>query len=937
MALQMVMAAIGLLIGAMILDGGGWFIGALVGFLLGNASQMSNTIKEQAKKIQLLESMQEYLHLTLKSLQAGASKPEVSADPLTESPTVETVGATEQAEINQFQIHINQSGQKTEEIFDLPIPADFVLPDEPVVQAAVNKTSDNTITNANIYKDSVTKSPDVMDKLVEGIKDFFLKGNPVVRIGMLVLFFGLSFLVKYAAAQGYFPIELRLICVVAIAIALIVIGWRTRERAGGYGLVLQGGGLAALYLTCFAAAKMYDLIPSSVALFFLLVFVIFGVILAVLQNAQVLAIMAIAGGFIAPILTSDGSNNYVGLFSIYLVLNVGVLLVSWFRAWRLLNWIGFVFTFVITTYWGILRYEPQFYSSTQPFLVVFFLMYLVISILFSLKQPPQLKGLVDGSLVFGLPVAAFTLQVALLKHTEYGVAISSLTLAFIYVGLASWLWTRFKQTHQLLAESFLALGVGFATLAIPLALNSDWTSAAWAFEAAGLLWVGLRQQRLLPRAAAIILYFASCVASLLEPLHAGALPVIQGDFIGLIVLAFAAGLMSFHYFVYEKAVNELEKFVGKILFAIAVLWWMVAVILELDAHLTEKTAFAAFYIVVAGSLLIQYQLAKKLNWSLAAYNNYLYFASIVFWTLYGAMDVISYPTVSFFALPFVIYATTHYFILYKMEKSEWKYGLEVLHLLSSLWILGLFLWQTNGLVDKGVFIDAMQPGMAALFVWFIIFAFATRCLIFLNTKSLWPAGNWQTIYRDWIPLPYIAILIIWLIRALGESGVVVGFYAPLLNPSDLAHFAVILLIGYAFKEGLGFTHRLDLKVKQCVLGFMVFVWINLILVRSLHHYLLIPYQWNYLWDSATVHMALSILWTLCALLCMNIARRIHYRSLWVAGAILLGLVLVKLFTKDLSSSGTLARVVSFMAVGGLILVIGYLSPIPPREKTGEKS
>ena len=59
-----------------------------------------------------------------------------------------------------------------------------------------------------------------------------------------------------------------------------------------------------------------------------------------------------------------------------------------------------MFTFVITTAWGVLKYEPLFYSSTQPFLIAFFLLYLTVAILFSFKQPTNLKGLVDGSLVF---------------------------------------------------------------------------------------------------------------------------------------------------------------------------------------------------------------------------------------------------------------------------------------------------------------------------------------------------------------------------------------------------------------------------------------------------------------------------------------------------------------------------------------------------------
>jgi uncharacterized membrane protein len=37
-----------------------------------------------------------------------------------------------------------------------------------------------------------------------------------------------------------------------------------------------------------------------------------------------------------------------------------------------------------------------------------------------------------------------------------------------------------------------------------------------------------------------------------------------------------------------------------------------------------------------------------------------------------------------------------------------------------------------------------------------------------------------------------------------------------------------------------------------------------------------------------------------------------------------------LFLVDLSRTGTVLRIVSFLGVGALMLVIGYLSPIPPR-------
>src|SRR5690606_8897455 len=103
--------------------------------------------------------------------------------------------------------------------------------------------------------------------------------------------------------------------------------------------------------------------------------------------------------------------------------------------------------------------------------------YLLVSILFSLKQPPKLTGLVDGSLVFGLPIVAFGLQTALLKHTEYGLAISAIALSALYVLLARLVWVKYQQTHLVFIESFIALRVTFATLAIPLALSAGWTSA----------------------------------------------------------------------------------------------------------------------------------------------------------------------------------------------------------------------------------------------------------------------------------------------------------------------------------------------------------------------------------------------------------------------------------------------------------------------------
>jgi uncharacterized membrane protein len=55
------------------------------------------------------------------------------------------------------------------------------------------------------------------------------------------------------------------------------------------------------------------------------------------------------------------------------------------------------------------------------------------------------------------------------------------------------------------------------------------------------------------------------------------------------------------------------------------------------------------------------------------------------------------------------------------------------------------------------------------------------------------------------------------------------------------------------------------------------------------------------------------------------------RRPWLAGAGLLAVVVVKLFLVDLDGSGTVARIVSFLGVGLLMLVMGYFCPLPPKE------
>src|SRR5205085_10930535 len=126
------------------------------------------------------------------------------------------------------------------------------------------------------------------------------EGNVPVKIGVLVLFFGIASALKYAVDQEIitFPMEFRLAAIAAFAMAGLVFGWRQREQKRGFALAAQGGAIGVLLLTICAAYHYYHLLPTGPTFALVLVVVAGAAMMAVLQDAIALAVLAIVGGFL---------------------------------------------------------------------------------------------------------------------------------------------------------------------------------------------------------------------------------------------------------------------------------------------------------------------------------------------------------------------------------------------------------------------------------------------------------------------------------------------------------------------------------------------------------------------------------------------------------------------------------------------------------------
>ncbi|MFL6969064.1 DUF2339 domain-containing protein [Pseudomonas alvandae] len=540
-------------------------IGALVGLGIAQSFRLGRLGIQAAKQQILLQEAQQSL-LTLEARLAVLERGNV-AQPSDPAPAAEViVPQAAKAETRTEPDLVWELPPDLEPVSVMSTQASQPLPDEiwSPAPAASSRRANRDFAPLPLEPTAPAPAaphgPNLFDRALIGARDWLFGGNTVLRVGVVLLFLGLAFLLRYATEGMVVPIELRYAGVAASALGLLGLGWWLRQRNSSYALMLQGTGIAVLYLTVFAAMRLHPLLDSKAALGLLVAVTVFSAILAVTQNAMGLAAAAALGGFAAPILTSTGSGNHVALFSYFILLNAGILAIAWFKAWRMLNLIGFVGTFGIGFAWGLRSYTPELLWSTEPFLIVFFLVYLAIGLLFTRRKLLEMsdapeddsrdamlrwsarKGdYVDGSMLFGPPLVGFGLQFALVQHLEFAAAFSALALGMIYMGLARVL---VGGRAVLLAETCLALGVIFGSLAIPLGLDARWTAAAWAVEGAGIFWLGLRQQRPFARVFALLLQLGSALAFVSE-LHAGEGSLLEGSWLGALMLGCAL-LFSFY-------------------------------------------------------------------------------------------------------------------------------------------------------------------------------------------------------------------------------------------------------------------------------------------------------------------------------------------------------------------------------------------------------
>ena len=763
--------------------------------------------------------------------------------------------------------------------------------------------------------------------LFDAIASFFTGGNLLVKSGIIILFFGVSFLVKYAAQHGMFPIELRLACCALGGAALLATGWRLRLRRPEYSLTLQGGGIGVLYLTCYAAFRLYHLIPDVPAFVLLFALSLLCGALAVIQDSRTLALFGISGGFLAPLLASTGQGSHLFVFGYYVVLNAGIIGIAWFKSWRSLNLAGFIFTFLISATWGAEYYRPAYFSSTEPFLILFFLMYVGVALLFALRQPPELKGYLDGTIIFGTPVVSFALQALLVADYRYGLAWSALAAGLFYIVL-SLVVARQRELAQL-ADAFRAFGIIFLTLTVPLACDGRWTAAAWALEGAAIAWVGIRQDRPIARTFGYLLQACAGIAFSCEIARpAGPLPVLNIFYLGCLLISLAGLWTSYSLYRESENVDPWEYILSQLLIAWGLFWWLGGGLYEIERHVSASYLEGIQLVFISVTCLICHLLERRLSWQPMTWPALAIVPAL--WC-FSFLALSAHPLENGCWLAWPVAFALLYHILY-LRDEEMPEILPFLHA-GALWLFAVLAswelcWQILKLTDSDGSWLTIGSGIVPVIILF--------SLVRWGDLLTWPVGRHLRTYLWLAAVPLAVWSWIWCIFAnITDRGEPFGMvWLPLLNPLDLAVLLCLAALLFWYRR----VQELPTKWSEAVQGaevsaayeVTVFIWLNAILVRGLHHWGGIPFDAVSMFHSRLAQTSFAVFWSLLALCAMILATRHAMRALWIAGAGLLGAVVVKLFLIDLAGHGSIERIVSFVAVGLLLLAIGWWSPVPPR-------
>jgi uncharacterized membrane protein len=314
------------------------------------------------------------------------------------------------------------------------------------------------------------------------------------RIAIVLLLIGTAYGMKLAVDRGLIGPAGRVILGLIAGAGLVL--WSERFRRKGFAAFsysLKAVGSGVLYLSLWAAFRLYGLLPANVALVLMILVTAWNAYMAWVQNSELLAVYAIAGGFATPLLLSTGGNHEIFLFIYLLTIDIATVALVRLRNWPRLLIGAFPLTVIYFIGWYAQFYSADELTVTAVFILMFAATFVAVSLgpkSSELDAPTGGLGTVFREILLPLANAAFAglALYSVLQDSGHHAWLPwlMLVLAAAYLGIM-----RLPQS-AVASAIHLSLAVVFLTIAIPLKASGAWITASWLVEGLALLWVAAR-------------------------------------------------------------------------------------------------------------------------------------------------------------------------------------------------------------------------------------------------------------------------------------------------------------------------------------------------------------------------------------------------------------------------------------------------------------
>ncbi len=321
-------------------------------------------------------------------------------------------------------------------------------------------------------------------------------GRRLGWLAVILFVFAAAFFLKYAFDNNWIGELGRVAIGAVIGAGLCLAGLRCHlKQSRILGEICTAAGVATLYLSTYAAFGFYSLLTRQEGGAFLAVLMALAALLAMAYNSPAVALLALAGGLLTPVLLVSEQDQYISLFLYLAVLAAAAVGLAWLRPrWPALRTVALLGVYGLYWAWFSGNYHPEKQTAALVFLVFVFGLFLASGLLAAWRR----RGGWEDLLVAAInPFLFFAAAYRLLDEDFHQWMGALAVLIALVCTAAAVVVARWREDDPLQRFAWVAAGLAFLAIAVPLQVGSmkvgvAWVAPCWAVEGLALWWFGLR-------------------------------------------------------------------------------------------------------------------------------------------------------------------------------------------------------------------------------------------------------------------------------------------------------------------------------------------------------------------------------------------------------------------------------------------------------------